>query len=126
MAEEEPQSLAAVVGDTTYGVWTEMLKHIVPDGRTHRLRVVVAGMLEFARDRADEHEDAEKEGSVAHRLRTAVEKPNDARNLLIKIVQQLFRDAGVKWKRKSRRGEQYSIADDAIEEYVDWELMPWE
>ncbi len=123
---EENRSLALVVGDTTYSVWTEMLKCIVPDGRTHRLRVVVAGMLEYARDRADEHAEAQVAGSVANRLIESVSNPDDARKLLLRSVEQLFRDAGVPFKRKTRRGEQYSIAADAIEEYVDWELMPWE
>lgn len=123
---EEKCSLADVVGDTAYGVWTEMLKRIVPDGRTHRLRVVVAGMLEYARDRADEHADAEVDGSMAHRLIESVSNPDAARDLLLGPVEQLFRDADVPYQRKSRRGEQYSIAEDAIEEYVDWELMPWE
>ena len=42
------QSLKQVVGARTYGVWTEMLKTLVPGGRTHRLSVVVAAMLQNA------------------------------------------------------------------------------
>ncbi len=40
--------LREVVGDEVYGVWVEMLRKLVPHGRTHRLSVVVAGMLAYA------------------------------------------------------------------------------
>lgn len=42
------RGLAAVVGDDAYGVWVGMLSRIGRDGRTHRLAVVVASMLQHA------------------------------------------------------------------------------
>ena len=48
MSESISRSLQEVVGEKTYSVWVEMLRELVPDGRTHRLSVVVAGMLHHA------------------------------------------------------------------------------
>jgi hypothetical protein len=46
--ESVSHSLQEVVGTKTYSVWVEMLRELVPDGRTHRLSVLVAGMLHYA------------------------------------------------------------------------------
>jgi len=45
-----------VVGSKIYNVWIEMLKRLVPHGRTHRLSVVVASMLQVALGIAQEKE----------------------------------------------------------------------
>lgn len=42
------QSLQAVVGAQTYATWVDMLRRLVPDGRTHRLAPLVAGMRQYA------------------------------------------------------------------------------
>ncbi|MCI0608598.1 MAG: hypothetical protein L0Z71_06005 [Anaerolineae bacterium] len=54
MATKSKRSLQAVVGEATYAVWVDMLRELVPDGRTHRLSVVVAGMLQYALAVAEE------------------------------------------------------------------------
>jgi hypothetical protein len=36
----------SVVGTKAYNVWLDMLRCLVPHGRTHRLSVLVAGMLQ--------------------------------------------------------------------------------
>ena len=41
-------SLKQIVGQKIYTVWVEMLRQLVPDGRTHRLAPLVAGMLQYA------------------------------------------------------------------------------
>jgi hypothetical protein len=38
----------------------------------------------------------------------------------------MFRDAGVNFRRVNRRGDPYSIAEDAANEFMRWEDMPWE
>lgn len=43
-----------VVGVKIYNVWIDMLKRLVPNGRTHRLSVVVGGMLQFTYEVASE------------------------------------------------------------------------
>ncbi len=39
-------SLQSVVGETTYEIWLEMLRILVPGARTHRLAPMLAGMLD--------------------------------------------------------------------------------
>ena len=48
MTTKRKRSLEEVVGKETYALWVDMLRRLVPDGRTHRLSVVVAGMLQYA------------------------------------------------------------------------------
>jgi hypothetical protein len=122
-------SLKSVVGEATYRVWVDMLKHLVPDGRTHRLAPMVAGMLQYASERGYQRSRAApREGSVASVLLSAAEHEDEIGHAgrLTAIVEQLFLDAGVKSSRVSRRGERYSLVDAAIEEFVRWDSMPWE
>ena len=37
-----------LVGNEVYSTWIKMLKSLVPSGRTERLSVLVAGMLQYA------------------------------------------------------------------------------
>jgi len=68
------RSLQDVVGKEIYSVWVEMLRALVPGGRTHRLSVVVAGMLHYALEQAEmiKHKN-EEEHSVAMSLIDAAE-----------------------------------------------------
>lgn len=47
MTATHQRSLDAVVGPDTYSVWVNMLRALVPQGRTHRLAPLVAGMLQY-------------------------------------------------------------------------------
>lgn len=118
-----------MVGAHAYRTWTEMLGNLVPGGRTHRLAVVVAGMLRHAAARAVEKEGVESaEGTVAHSLLVAQE-PQDLADVVVEIgdlLEQLFADAGVEEDRVSARGDSYSLIDAAAAEYVTWYDMPWE
>ena len=123
------RSLEAVVGPHVYQTWVDMLHVLVPDGRTHRLAPLVAAMLQYALAVAEDMRSADvDEGSVANSLlvTTEVGDPSEVRALLHDVVTRLFKDAGVGFQRTSARGVPYSIADDAYEEYVSWDLMPWE
>jgi hypothetical protein len=42
------QGIRNIVGDHIYTVWLEMLHYLVPNGRTHRLSVLVASFLQYA------------------------------------------------------------------------------
>lgn len=122
-------SLASVVGEATYGVWVDMLKRLVPGGRTHRLAPMVAGMLQYAAERAFQRSrGTPPEGSVAGALISLMEEEGDSAHTdhLAEIVEQLFRDAGVKSVRADRRGQRYSLVDAAVEEFIRWDSMPWE
>lgn len=121
-------TLRAVVGDSVYEVWLNMLQELVPWGRTHRLAPMVAGMLRYATSMAEQTDEIDTEGSVAWRLIEASETPDpaEAEELLLDLVVTMFKDANVDSERTNARGMPYSVAENAIEEYVCWEYMPWE
>lgn len=127
MPTKSKRSLKGVVGDETYQVWVAMLRSLVPGGRTERLSVVVAGMLQYAADLAAAN-DAADENSVANSLAASTEvgDPDEVKELLHDVVKQLFKDAGVTFERTSARGQNYSIADETYAEYVNWYNLPWE
>ncbi len=129
MPPKPKRSLQDVVGPETYKVWVDMLHRLVPDGRTHRLSVVVASMLHYAYLIAADRQDDESAGdAVAAQLLDSGESgdPEEVAQSLYDLVDQLFKDAKVKHKRTSARGKDYSIAESALEEYVAWFDMPWE
>lgn len=109
-------------------MWTKMLRSLVPEGRTHRLAPIVAGMLQYAADKAyKKYGDDPEEGTVAHSLLIASEMydPEEATDLL-DLIKQLFEDARVGYERVNHRGNKYSIAESAIYEFIHWYDMPWE
>ena len=140
-ARGQDTGLAAIVGADVYRVWTEMLHCLVPQGRTHRLAPLVAGMLRFAAERAfRKHRGRPPKSSLAEALVFAEEfmedgedaqglgatPPGPAGALLSAATVRLFRDAKVKYIRTNARGDRYSIVDAALEEYRRWFAMPWE
>jgi len=129
MLEKTKRSLQDVVGKETYDVWVDMLRELVPDGRTHRLCVVVAGMLEYAVDKAMQIKNRnEEEHSVAMSLIDATDTsdPDSIKELIHDVVDGLFKDAGVKHERVSKRGEHYSIANEIYHEFSCWYDYPWD
>ena len=129
MSPKSTRSLQDVVGKETYSVWVDMLRELVPDGRTHRLSVVVAGMLQYATDKAVaiKHKN-EEEHSVAVSLIDATDTadPDDIKLLIHDVVVRLFKDADVKYERVSKRGDHYSIADETYNEFSSWFDYPWD
>ena len=129
MAAKSKRSLQDVVGPETYAVWINMLRALVPDGRTHRLAPLIAGMLQYALTVVEEDPgDDSDEPSVAQSLidSTETSDPEEVQGLLHDLVARLFKDAGVEYQRTSARGEDYSIADSIYAEHVSWFDMPWE
>jgi hypothetical protein len=129
VANENSRSLRAVVGADTYEVWVRMLRELVPDGRTHRLAVVLAGMLQYAVAIADAKSAKDKrEGSLAYSLLEAGEAsdPDEVKELIHDAVIQLFKDAKVRFERTNARGDKYSLAEDGYEGFIHWFDMPWE
>ena len=117
-----------VVGSKNYSVWLEMLRQIVPSGRTHRLSVVVASMLQVAHELAQEKEES---NSKARQLLSIFEcacehDEENGTEPLLKITEQLFKDAGVGFRRVNRKGQGYSIAEEAVYQFLNWDAMPWE
>jgi len=120
--------MKAVVGARIYNVWLDMLKSLVPHGRTHRLSVMVAGMLQYAQEVAyKKAESNSKAKKLAESFESAFESSDEEYlDKIIEIAEKLFEDAGVRYKRKNRKGESYSIAEEAAYEFLNWENMPWE
>ena len=122
-ARDEPL-LASVVGHEIYAAWVEMLRALVPHGRTHRLAVVVAGMLQYAVAVAsDKPRRRAAASSPAATLLRSVDDldPGTDECELSGHVDRLFRDAGVSAERVNARWEAYSIAAAAITVFVSWE-----
>ena len=125
------RSLEDVVGKKTYRVWTDMLRELVPGGRTHRLAPIVAAMLQYSVKLALEQNDGQpakaEEGSTAYSLLVAEECHNMERVLseIDDLTEQLFDDAGVTYIRHNARGDQYSIIEQACIDFVNWYEMPW-
>ena len=128
MNRHSEHSLRPIVGDACYEVWLEMLRRLVPSGRTHRLGTFVAGMLQYASDVANEQEQDPQEGTTAWLLLEAAEEgdPSEAIYALAPVIETLFHDAGVEYGRRNSKGHAYSIVDGVVEEYVCWYNMPWE
>jgi len=117
-----------VVGSKNYSVWLGMLRRIVPSGRTHRLSVVVAGILQVACEIAQEKEESNtKARQLSSIFECACEHDEEnGMEPLLKITEQLFKDAGVGFKRVNRKGQGYSIAEEAVHQFLNWDAMPWE
>ena len=128
MPPKPKRSLQDVVGKETYEVWVNMLRELVPDGRTHRLSVVIAGMLHYATAIAEQFDEEELgKDSVALSLLNANEMgPDEIKDELHDVMKRLFNDAGVTFDRVSKRGEPYSVADEAYNEYFSWYDYPWD
>jgi hypothetical protein len=129
VAKKTSRSFGDVVGEDTYAVWVRMLKELVPHGRTHRLSVVLAGMLQYAARVAEpDRKDDEDNSSLVSSLIQATEgvDPSEVEQLLHDAVVQLFKDAKVPFEHTSARGTRYSIAQEAYAEFIRWYDMPWE
>ena len=118
-----------IVGDQHFSSFLTLLKEIGPDARTHRISVVIASILRFAVNQLPpECED----GSIAQALLVLDEEPylaheqSDEYELVYDLIDSLCTEVGMQNERESSRGESYSIAENAILEYVAWYSMPWE
>ena len=121
-------TLKQIVGQKTYSVWVDMVRSLAPQGRTHRIAPLVAGMLHYATDMAyKKHGDNPEEGSVAQALIIGSEMYDmEEAKEVSKLIEQLFTDAKVKFQRTSSRGERYTIIESIIYEFMHWYDMPWE
>jgi hypothetical protein len=126
---ETNRSFSSVVGADTYEVWVQMLRELVPDGRTHRLAVMVASMLHYAVGISAAKSTKERpEGSLALSLLEASDAtdPSDVEELIHDAVVQLFKNAKVRFERTNAGGDKYSLAEDSYAEFIHWFDMPWE
>jgi len=120
--------LKATVGAKIYGVWLDMLQTLVPGGRTHRLAVLVAGMLHYAYALSlSKKAKQTKARHLVDLFESALEgQDEDDLQAVVELVEKLFDDAGVAYQRRSRRSGSYSIAAEAVNEFITWKNMSWE
>ena len=130
-----PEDLRSLVGEPIFSAWLETLRTIVPDGRTHRLAVVIAGMLAHAAEAARRLPRSRRRGPLVDMLIDPTEVCSTANEYtsddgpfhpLEDLVVGLFLDAGVEHRRMNSRGDGYSIISSAVYEYLHWFDMPWE
>ncbi len=123
-------NLRDIVGDAVYTVWLDMLRRLVPDGRTHRLSKLVAAFMQYAAYMAFDKwgQQEPPTGTAASLLLRIWESgtSEEAELIACNFAESLFRDAGVRYQRVNYKGYKYSIAEDAAIECVRWEEMPWE
>lgn len=118
-----------IIGNENYSVFCKMLESIGPDARTHRISVVIAAMMRFARN---ELIDEYQEEPLARALIVLDEEPYLASEgaeeveILEEFIDDLCSKVGMRNNRESASFTQYSIAEDAIAEYAHWYSMSWE
>ena len=127
VGKETSRNFRTVVGADTYEVWVRMLRKLVPDGRTHRLAVMLAGMLQYAVVMAAAKGDKDERSLAASLLEASeASDPSEVEELIHDAVVQLFKDAKVRFERRNARGDKYSLAEDSYAEFIHWFDMPWE
>ncbi len=126
--EEASLGLADVVGAEINATWVAMLRSLVPQGRTHRLAVMVAAMLQHAVAVAISRSRRAAGAEASKAFPRAIDDLDmmSVQGEILEHLARLFRDAGVSPDRVNARGDAYSIIDSAIAEFVAWENMPWE
>ena len=118
-----------IIGENFFLLFLNLLKEIGPDARTHRISVVIASILRYAVNRLPT--DCE-DGSLAQALLMLDEEPylaheeSDEFKMVFDLIDDLCNETGMMNLRESARGEDYSIAENAILEYATWFNMPWE
>ena len=118
-----------IVGEQELQSFMALLKNIGPDSRTHRISVVIAAILHFAVNQLPAHCDND---SLAQALIMLDQEPylsheqSEEYDMVFDLIDCLCKKAGMLNHRQSARGEDYSIAENAISEYLTWYNMPWE
>ena len=104
-----------------------MLSTIGPSGRTHRLSVVVASMLQHAYEIYLKQIDKNEKNELGEIMLAALETGYDeAQEWLSPVLKSLFMDAKLSWEKTNSKGVKYSLIVAAIGEFCRWHDMPWE
>jgi len=118
-----------IIGNQSYSTFLSLLKEIGPDARAHRISVVIAAMLRFALEKL--YREGEN-GTLCQALVALDKEPylaaeaSEEYERLFELIDEMCREAGLRNRRESARGESYGIAENAIAEYIAWYHMPWE
>ncbi len=115
------------VDKKTYQVWVDMLKLLGPSGRTQRISVLVAGMLQYVYELHMKQTGKDEESEIVEYMFSAFENGyEDTQELLFPLVKSLFSDAGLVWKKTDSKGQKYSVIEASIDQLFRWHDMPWE
>jgi hypothetical protein len=126
MKEDKLDEFRRIIGKDFFCVFMKLLTEIGPDSRTHRISVIIAGILRFALGKITDDPD---KGSLAEALSVIDEEPysNSAEYYrLNELIDQICQKTGMMNYRVTARGRKYSISENAIAEYCRWYNMPWE
>ena len=84
-------------------------------------------MLQFALKISQENKDKHSKAQNLFDLFESVIEDFDEDDIdfVREITEQLFLDAGVNYERVNHKGDSYSIAEEAVREFLIWENMPW-
>ena len=109
-------SLQSVVGETTYEVWLDMLRILVPGGRRHRLAPMFAGMLRYAVEQSTRKGRRPRpSGALVEALIALDEGDDDAAALVTAAVQRLSqRWRAGRAREQERRAEHRRCGDSRI------------
>jgi hypothetical protein len=115
--------LKNLVGIPMYESWIEMLKTLGPNGRTHKISLLVASMLRFAHEAS-----IKKHLTITESYSSIYESADQAKieTELYPIVCALLTDAGLQWERHGKNGRHYDLAKESIVNFCRWSEMPWE
>jgi len=126
LKEDKLDEFRQIIGEGLFGSFLELLTEIGPGSRTHRISVVIAGILRFALGKTTD--DYEK-GSLAEALVVLDEEPysdGEEYRRVVELIDHMCQESGMTNYRATTRGSEYSIAENAIAEYCRWYNMPWE
>jgi hypothetical protein len=117
-----------ILDQSEYEFLLKLLKALIPEGRTHRLAVFVAGCLHYIHHIANQKQNSNPTAEKFSELADSIinDYNEDAHTELENSLKSLLTEANVKYIRTNSRGNSYSIINSAIEEYISWYNMPWE
>lgn len=115
-----------LVDKSEYNSFLNMLKTIGPESRTHRISVFIAGFLRYAFTKigSDPTDDGIEAALV--KLDDDVYHEGEKRDMVLQLIGELCEEAGIKNERVSAEEVEYSIAENALDEYSRWYNMKWE
>ncbi len=126
LKEDKLDEFRQIIGEELFGSFLKLLTEIGPGSRTHRISVVIAGILIFALDKTT---DDYKKGSLAEALVVLDEEPysdGDEYIRVAELIDQMCQKSGMMNYRTTTRDSEHSIAENTIAEYCRWYNMPWE
>lgn len=119
----KPLKLRDCVDQQTYQVWVDMLRLLGPSGRTQRISVLVAGMLQYAYELSMKND---KDEIVEYMIAAFEGGYEETQELLFPMVKSLFKDASLGWEKINSKGQKYNLIESALDQLFRWHDMPWE